>query len=81
MKAPKSLPKQFPKPCGGDIPISDAHHAIACGFEERGASIVVRSLIPRVVDVAFEFDHQSLCGTIEIDDEAVEDMLAPELEA
>jgi hypothetical protein len=60
--------------------VSDADHAIAGGLEECGAGGIVCPLIARVVHVAFELHHESFRDAVKVHDEAMQDMLAAELE-
>jgi hypothetical protein len=64
-----------------DIAVADADHSIAGGLEESGAGGIVGALIAPVVDVPFELHDESFGDAVEINDEAVQDMLAAELEA
>ncbi len=66
------------RPC--DIAVSDADHSVTGGLQECGTSGIEALPIGRVVDVAFDLQYESFRGAIEVHDEAVQDMLAAELE-
>src|SRR3989441_626839 len=63
------------------IAVRDADHSIACGLQDcRTRGIMRLSFAPRVRR-ALKLEHQPLGGAVEVNDEPMEHVLAPKLEA
>src|SRR3989442_11094321 len=63
------------------IAVRNADHAIARGLEGCRAGGVVRPSFPPRVRRALKLEHQPLGGAVEVNDEPMQHVLAPKLEA
>jgi len=63
-----------------DVTIPDPEDAITSSFEQFRASGVVRPSVASVVRVAFQLQDEPLGHAVEVHDEAVQDVLAAELQ-
>jgi hypothetical protein len=61
-----------------DILIREPHNSIAGITEPSSSGFIVFDLLH--VRIAIDFDHQFAAGTVEVHDEPVNRVLAPELE-
>ena len=64
-----------------DVVVGYAQDADGELSEDLGASLVVLALGRVIVDTTVELEDEALRGAVEVDDEAGDDLLAPELEA
>src|SRR6266704_6480630 len=78
--APESPPHHLFDVLPCDVAVLDADHAVPCRFERSRAGHVVAPPTVRLVHVSFQLDHEVLRSALEVDDEAVQDLLAAELE-
>ena len=64
---------------GCDVSVPYANHTVAGGFEECCTCGIIRLSVARIVRVALELHDEAPGHAVEINDEAVEDVLAPKL--
>ena len=62
-----------------DVVVGYAQDADGELSEDLGASLVVLALGRVIVDTTVELEDEALRGAVEVDDEAGDDLLAPEL--
>ena len=61
--------------------VAYSNNSIACGCQKNGTCTVIGLLSLSVVPISLEFDNDAFAGTVEVNDETVQDVLPAKLQA
>jgi hypothetical protein len=61
--------------------VAYSNNSIACGCQKLGACTVIGLLSFSVVPISLELDDDAFAGTVEVNDETVQDVLPAKLQA
>src|SRR5690242_3852825 len=77
----EDLPQDSFEVFSAQVFIAYSNNSIARSYQELGTCAVVGLLSSSVVRISLEFDDDAFAGTVEVNDETVQDVLPPELQA